>query len=185
MTSSILIDSCSYFRLAQSLHPLLKTYFCAEKHSLGVIKDLQGEYKKSSALKHKFHWVDQPEYAENRKRCFTISKDQKTDINNAFFFIRETARDMELGVSKVDITCLAHAYVLNIPIVSDDDDLLQLTKEYEVKTYKSLELLKIMYDCGHIDMKQVRAIAGYWRYNKDFPKSYKKDFKRLFGEPVP
>jgi hypothetical protein len=34
-------------------------------------------------------------------------------------------------------------------------------------------------------MKQVRAIAGYWRYNKDIPKSYKRDFKRLFGEPIP
>jgi hypothetical protein len=185
MHCSILVDSCSYFRLAQSLHPLLKNPFCEERHTLGVIKDLQDEYKKNSSLKHKFFWVDQPDYVENRKRCFKISSDQKGDIQNAFYFIRETARDMDLSVSRVDITCLAHAHVLKIPVVSDDGDFLDLAKEYDIASHKTLELLKIMYDCNHIDMKQVRAIAGYWRYNKDIPKSYKRDFKRLFGEPIP
>lgn len=185
MTCSVLVDSCSYFRLAQSLHPLLKTPFCEEQHTLGVIKELQDEYKKNSSLKHKFYWVDNQEYAENRKRCFVLSADQKSDINNAFYFIRETARDMELGVSRIDITCLAHAYVLQTPVVSDDDDFLVLAKEYEIKCYKSLELLKIMYDCGHVTIDQVRGIASYWRYQKDIPKSYRRDFKRLFGEPIP
>jgi hypothetical protein len=185
MACTILVDSCSYFRLAQSLHPLLNTPFCEEQHSLGVIKELQDEYKKSSSLKHKFFWVDQPEFAENRKRCFSISAEKKSDIKNAFYFIRETARDMVLGVSRVDITCLAHGYVLQIPVVSDDSDFLVLAKEYEIRAYKTLELLKIMYDCEHITLKQVRTIAEYWRYLKDTPKSYKKDFKRLFGEPIP
>jgi hypothetical protein len=185
MACSILVDSCSYFRLAQSLHPLLSRPFCEEKHTLGVIKELQDEYKKNSALKHKFFWVDQPEFAENRKRCFSISADQKSDINNAFIFIRETARDMGLGVSRVDIICLAHAHVLQIPVVSDDGDFLVLANEYDITSYKTLELLKIMYNCGHITIKQVRTIAEYWQYLQDTPKSYRKDFKRLFGEPIP
>lgn len=185
MPCSILIDSCSYFRLADSLHPLLKTVFCEDGHSLGVIKELQEEYKKNSSLKHKFFWVDQPAYAENRKRCFTLSADQKTAINNAFYFIRETVRDQRLGVSRIDIICLSHAYVLEIPIVTDDSDLLALAKEYDVKAFKTLELLKIMYDCGHVTIEQVKTIAAYWQYLKDKPKSYKKDFKRLFGEPIP
>ncbi|MFH1217732.1 MAG: DNA-binding protein [Pseudomonadota bacterium] len=185
MPCSVLIDSCSYFRLADSLHPLLKTPFCEDGHSLGVLKDLQEEYKKNAALKHKFFWVDQKEYAENRKRCFQLTADQKIETNNAFYFIRETNRDMQLGVSRVDINCLAHAYVLEIPIVTDDSGLLALAKEYDVTSYKTLELLKIMYDCGHITIEQVRAIASYWQYLKDKPKSYKKDYKRLFGEPIP
>jgi len=185
MACSILIDSCSYFRLAQSLHPLLKTEFCEDGHSLGVIKELQEEYKKNSSLKHKFFWVDQEEYAENRKRCFTLTSNQKSDINNAFYFIRETVRDMQIGVSRVDIIGLAHAHVLEIPIVTDDSGLLELAREYEVKAYKTLELLKIMYDCGHVTIEQVRAIASYWQYLKDWPKDYDRDFKRLFGEPIP
>ena len=185
MSCSILIDSCSYFRLANSLHPLLKTPFCEDGHSLGVIKELQEEYKKNSSLKHKFFWVDQAEYAENRKRCFTLSSDQKTDINNAFYFLRETVRDLQLGASRIDIICLAHAYVLEIPIVTDDSGLLALAREYDVTAYKTLELLNIMYECDHITIEQVRAIASDWQYLKDKPKSYKKDYKRLFGEPIP
>jgi len=95
MDCSILVDSCSYFRLAQSLHPLLNRPFCEENHSLGVIK------------------------------------------------------------------------------------------KYDITSYKTLELLKIMYDCGHITIKQVRTIAEYWQHLQDTPKSYRKDFKRLFGEPIP
>jgi hypothetical protein len=92
---------------------------------------------------------------------------------------------MGLGVSRVDIICLAHAHVLQIPVVSDDGDFLVLAKEYDITSYKTLELLKIMYDCGHITIKQVRTIAEYWQYLQDTPKSYRKDFKRLFGEPIP
>ncbi len=47
MITTILVDSCSYFRLAQSIHPLLKTPFCEEKHVLGVIKELNQEYKQN------------------------------------------------------------------------------------------------------------------------------------------
>ena len=185
MSCNWLVDSCSYFRLAQSLHPLLKTVFCEGRHSLGVIKELQDEYKKNSSLKNKFAWIEQPRYADNRQKCFVISAGHKTEISNAVLFMRETARDMELGASRVDIICLAHAYVLNIPIVTDDSDLADLSKEYDVTVYNSLELLKVMFDCGHISIDQVRAIASYWVYFKDTPKSYHKDFKKLFGEPIP
>ncbi len=44
MKPTILVDTCSYFRLAQSINPLLKKPFCEEKHVLGVIKELNLEY---------------------------------------------------------------------------------------------------------------------------------------------
>jgi len=185
MYASVIVDSCSYFRLAQSISPLLKTPFCDNKFVLGVIKDLHEEYKKNPTLKNKFGWVSQPEYVQNRQRCFKFSKDELVDINNAFYFIRETARDEGLTTSKVDNRALAHAYVMGFPIVSDDVDLLTLAKIFEIKTYTSLQLLKILLDCGHIDMVQIRAIAAYWIYQNDTPASYAKDFKKLFNEPAP
>jgi len=54
MNTTILVDSCSYFRLAQTIHPLLKKPFCEENHVLGVIKELNLEYNKNPSLKHKF-----------------------------------------------------------------------------------------------------------------------------------
>lgn len=185
MITTILVDSCSYFRLAQSIHPLLKTPFCEEKHVLGVIKELNEEYKRNPSLKHKFFWVEHPEYIENRKRCFSLKQAIKSDINNTFYFLRETARDEGYGVSKVDLIALSYCEVLSIPVVTDDNDMLLLAKEYEIKKYTSLELLKLMYDCDFVSIKTIRAIVKYWIYIKDTPKSYKTSYKRLFNEPAP
>lgn len=185
MKVNILVDSCSYFRLAQSLHPLLKTPFCKEKHVLGVIKELNEEYNRNPSLKHKFFWVSQPEYVENRNRCFRLSQKQKTDINNTFFFLRETAREEGYGVSRVDLMALSHAQVLEIPVVTDDKDMLMLAKEYHIMTYTSLEIMKLLLDCGEISMRKVRAIASFWIYLKDTPAKFQSTYKKLFNETVP
>jgi len=185
MKPTILVDSCSYFRLAQGIHPLLKKYFCEEKHVLGVIKELNQEYNKNPSLKHKFFWVNEAEFVENRKRCFSLSPGQKSDINNAFFFLREMARDEGYGVSKIDLKALSHAEVLCIPVLTDDTDMLMLAKEYNINTYTSLQIMKILYDCGAISMRQVRFIAAFWVYLKDTPKSFRKSFEKLFNEPAP
>ncbi len=82
---NIIVDSCAYFRLAQSIRPLLKTPFGREKHCLGVIKELDEEYEKSATLKNKFFWVSQQEYGDNRKDCFSPNPRQRSEINHAFF----------------------------------------------------------------------------------------------------
>lgn len=185
MSCNVLVDSCSYFRLAQSIDPLLKTPFCEEGYTLGVIKELNEEYNKSPKLKHKFYWVDKKKHKENRKRCFTVSAVQKGEINNAFLFIRETAREEGFGVSRVDLTCLAYAHVFGIPVITDDADMISLAKEYDIESLTSLELLKILYDCRAIGIRKVRGIAAYWVYLNDTPKSYRKDYRKLFNEPAP
>ena len=67
-----IVDSCSYFRLAQNIRPLLKREFGKEKHCLGVIKELDEEYAKNPTLKHKFFWVNQEEYTEKQTKIQII-----------------------------------------------------------------------------------------------------------------
>ena len=182
---NIIVDSCSYFRLAQSIHPLLKNPFGKEKHCLGVIKELDEEYQKNPSLKHKFYWVNEDEFASNRNRCFALTIPQKSEIHHAFFFIREFARDEQIGVSEVDIKGLSYAYVLKMPIVTDDDDMIAVAQEFGISTLKTLDLLKLSLDTGVVTMEQIRAIAAYWIYQNDTPKSYRKDFKKIFSEDPP
>jgi hypothetical protein len=182
---NIIVDSCAYFRLAQSIRPLLKKPFGKEKHCLGVIQELDNEYEKSPSLKHKFYWVNDDEFAANRKRCFALTTAQKSEINHAFFFIREFARDEHIGVSEVDIKALSYAYVLKILLVTDDDDMLIVAKEFEISTLRTLHLLKLLLDCRVVTMERIRAIAAYWIYQNDTPKSYRKDFRRIFLEDPP
>jgi len=46
----------------------------------------------------------------------------------------------------------------------------------------SPKVLKLTLDSGLVTMKEIRAIASYWIYQNDAPKSFGKDFKRLFSE---
>lgn len=183
---SVLLDSNSYFRLAQSIRPLLKREFGKKKrYCLGVIDELQEEYERNPRLRSKFYWVEDAEYIENRKECFSPDVEQKANINNAFFFIREFAKDEKLGVSDVDIRVLSYAYNLRIPIVTDDQDIHKVAKEYDIKVYPTLKLLKLMLDNNFITKEKVREIAKYWIYSFDTPNDFKKDYKKLFNEESP
>jgi hypothetical protein len=63
--------------------------------------------------------------------------------------------------------------------------MLALAKDFGIVTLKTLDLLKLMLDCGHIDMDKVREVAGYLIYQNDRPKEFKADYKRLFNESLP
>lgn len=76
----ILVDSNAYFRLAQSIHPLLNVVFGKKRYCLYVIKELQDEYRRSPRLKNAFSWVNDPEYVENRSHLLEIAKEEKPEI---------------------------------------------------------------------------------------------------------
>lgn len=181
----ILLDSNAYFRLAQSIRPLLGAPFGNPSCRLFVLKELQKEYERSPRLKRSFPWVNDPEYVENRSNLLTVTRNEKAEIQRAYDFILDYARNVHPGVSKIDVLCLAHAEQLGIPVVTDDDDMLQLAKDYGIKTLKTLELLKLMLDCGHISKDKVREMAAYWIYLNDRPKDFRIDFKKIFGEDPP
>ncbi len=183
--TKILLDSNAYFRLAQSIHPLLQVEFGKEDYCLYVIKELQVEYDKSPRLKNAFSWVNDAEYRKNRACELNISKKSRREIGPVYDVMKNHATDSYPGASKVDIIALAHAYVLDIPIVTDDSDMLALAQDFNIKTLKTLELLKLMLDCCYIDMAVVRKIASYWIYEDDRPKSFSADYRKLFKEQPP
>ena len=183
--SRILVDTNVYFRLAQSIHPLLGEEFGTKKYCLYCIKELQDEYNRSPRLKNTFSWVNDPEYVKNRAHLLKITREEKLEIKRAYDFIYDYARNFHPGVSKIDVLCLAHAEQLRIPIVTDDEEMRIAGGTYGIKTLRTLELLKLMLDSRHIDIKKVREIAAYWIYLNDKPKDFVIDYKRLFGEAPP
>lgn len=75
--------------------------------------------------------------------------------------------------------------MLDIQIVTDDSDMLALAEDFNIKTLKTLDILRLMLDCRHIDITVVRQIASYWNYAEDKPKSFALDYKKLFKELPP
>lgn len=182
----ILLDSNAYFRLAQSIHPLLDAEFGGERrYCLYVIQELADEYARSPRLQRKFTWVDQPQYRENRQRWLKCSRDEKKRIDLAVQYLGAHARDNALGVSGVDVRALAVAFVLGIDLVTDDQAMAALAKDFQIPVLTTLALLRRMLDENHVTMEKVREIAAYWRYAKDTPAGFAGEYRRAFREPPP
>lgn len=183
--SKILLDSNAYFRLAKSIHPLLDVVFGEQDYCLYVLKELDDEFNRNKRLKTEFGWVEEEEYEVNRKKRLTLSRKDKKEISITVEFLRQHKIENELGISEVDILCLAHGHVLDIPVITDDADMLQVAKDFSIQTMKTLDLMRLMFDCGHIDIEKIRQIAAYWEYISDKPGGFRSDYIRLFGEKPP
>jgi hypothetical protein len=176
----ILLDTNSYLRLAKDIHPLLFEEFGPDACCLYVLKELEDELDASRRLQTKFEWASQLDYKENRSHRLTVSRKDRKAIDEAFTFIWDHIQAEQPGPSRVDAIHLAHAYVLGVPLVSDDRDLLAVAKTFDIQAMKSLDLLRLMMDCGHIKIDKVNSIVEYWRYWKDIPFDLDEDFERLF-----
>ena len=174
--------SNTYLRLAQTIHPLLFTPFGDDENCLYILPELNDELE-SRRLQSKFPWVDDAEYADNRKHFPTIGRKQRKAIQQAFGYIWDFVQSNLPGPSQVDALYIAYAQELDIPVVTDDQDMTALAREFEVEVMSTLELLKLMLDCGHVDMQKIKSIRGYLQHIKDLPANFNSDYKRLFLNP--
>jgi len=77
--TEILVDTNSYLRLAQNIHPLLGIPFGGEKYALYILPELKDELQ-SSRLKNRFPWALEADYAENRRKTLVIGKKKCAEI---------------------------------------------------------------------------------------------------------
>jgi len=185
LQSKILLDSNAYFRLGNSIHPLLFVEFGKQKYCLYVLSELDTEFNRNHRLQTKFTWVNELDYIKNRSKKLTLSKKDKNNIKISFDYLWAEAGTSYSSLSKVDVIALSYAYVLGIPVVTDDSDMLAMAATFSIKTMKTLELLALMLKCGHLTMEKIRQIAAYWDYLPDKPKDFFEDYTRLFGETPP
>jgi hypothetical protein len=179
--SKILVDTNSYFRLAKSIHPLLVAEFGEKNHCLYILPELDTELRKNPSLQTKFAWALESQYVANRKVHPTLSRKQQNEVALARGFIWDHVQTEMPGPSRIDAIYLSYGYVLKIPVVTDDRDMRELGAAFEIETMATLELMKIMLDCGHINRGKVKEIYGYWGYSNDVPYNAKADLARLFG----
>lgn len=182
--SKILVDTNSYLRLAQTVKPLLFVPFGNNAYCLYVIPELNTELEQQR-LENKFPWVNNPEYKNDRQHFPTISNKQKKAIQTTYEFIWGYVETDLPGPSRVDARYIAYAIELDVYVVTDDEDMITLAKVFGAKVMRSLDLLKLMLDAGHIDMKKIQSIVSYWRYIKDTPGQLAKQYRILFGSEPP
>ncbi|WP_137279320.1 DNA-binding protein [Pseudomonas rhizoryzae] len=178
--SKILIDTNSYLRLAREIRPFLCVEFGSACYCLYALAQLGEEILASHRLRNKFAWSLENEHIIERQRTVSLSRKERKDIQQAFDFIWDYVETDLPGPSKVDANYLAHSYVLKIPVVTDDRDMLELAASFGIEAHKSLDLLALMHSCEHISLGKIYSIIHLWIYNKDTPADMHSDFPRIF-----
>ena len=183
--TKILVDTCSYFRLAQNIHPLLAVAFGKAGYTLYAHNALTKEFERTARLRTKFDWFTQRTYVENRSRPLQIGRKESKGIDDTFGFMWAHVQAENLKPSQVDVRILATAADFGLRMVSDDQDLLAMATDYGVHADTSLELMRLMLDEKHIDREKVRQVVAQWIYDRDTPANFVTDYRRIFGEAPP
>lgn len=183
--SKILLDTNSYLRLAKSIHPLLFVEFGSDLNCLYVLRELDEEYARSRRLQSKFGWVNEEIYLQNRGKHLTLAKSERQQVALAKEYLWDHVLQELPGPSPIDCLALAYGLVLSIPVVTDDGDMHKLASVFGIKVISSLQLMSLMLQCNHIEMRQVRQVVAYWSYEIDLPRNFAADYRATFGEEPP
>lgn len=186
----LLLDSCAYFRLARSIHPLLAGSFGPPPpYSLFVLAVLDEEYLTSPRLKNKFEWVYAKDYRQDRQnKKYTCQGKWAGEAQTAFSFLAAYAKNNDMMLSPEDLKALAVGFVRGITVVSDDGDLSKVAAVHGIECWGTLKLLKLMAVCGRITMTKVNEVLEYLDNENDLPMGraeLEAQYKELFGIPYP
>ena len=160
-------------------NPLLFMPFGDNEYCLYILPELNDELT-NYRLANKFPWISEEEYRDNRKNFPTRGRKQKKEIAKTFEYVWDHVQTELPGPSRVGALYIAHAIELNIPVVTDDQDMTALAKVFDAQVMPTLALLRLMFDCGHTNMKTIRSLFKYWRYIDDRPANLEADFSRIF-----
>lgn len=186
----VLLDSCAYFRLARSIHPLLAGSFgLAPPYSLFVLAALDNEYLTSSRLKNKFEWVNGKEYKEDRERKkYACRGKWAAAADNAFSFLAGYVKENGLILAPEDLKALAVGFARQIPVVSDDRAVRLVAKTHAIECWETIDLLKLLVDSGRITGAKVNEVLEYLDHENDLPMgkaALRERYKALFGGDCP
>jgi hypothetical protein len=186
----ILLDSVSYFRLAYSIRPLLRGSIGTDpRYTLFVLPALDDEFRSSARLQHKFGWVNDNEFKEDRAaKRYKLSRKPDEQAHKAVNYLARYADDEELNVSLEDLKALAVGYVKSIPVVTDDINMAKVAEAHDIACWSTIKLLKLMHSSGKIDDAKVKEILEYLQCENDLPAPLtrlREVFKEYFGTDCP
>jgi hypothetical protein len=161
---------------------LLGEAFGDPAYAIYVIKVLDVEFSKAPHLQSKFYWVKDNQFVGNRGDNCLGSEIDPFELTQTIKFMKDHKYQRGLGVSMVDIVVLATGYLLGITIISDDKDIQEMAKDYEmIECMTSLEVLEWLYGEGILTLKRIKAIVQMWRHDKDLPNG-EFAFEQIFFE---
>jgi hypothetical protein len=185
----LLLDTCSYLRLAKRIRPLLGVRFGQKNYVLTILQDVEKEVQGNQHLKNKFPWFDMSEIAHERlSKLVRLSADNKAELEAATSILRA---DVVANVthyknppSPVDCRVLAFGQIREAIVITDDLAIHQLAEKFGLPVMHGHELLKKMLAAKKITNELVREIYSALETNGDLPKKWEIDKEAVFGRKV-
>lgn len=195
MSTTILLDTNAYLRLAKRIQPLLgKKFNPAKDYVLVVLREVADEVHRQPRLVRQYPWFDGPEYTEERKaHGVRLSKDQKNGATeNKKFLLSHVAQNARAYLlhgrdppGDVDCYVLGVAMACNWCVATDDENMHALGKDFEVKCLYAFDVLHKLLSADMIDKAKVIEIYEALETNGDLPARWidakGKLFKKVFG----
>ncbi len=142
--SKILVDSSAYLCLATTCHPLLFREFGQPCYCLYITDDLRRELEEDSRLEPVVDWIDQPDYRKNRSRTIQLSREERALTELALQYIRAFLDADAKAVAAVDAATLACARVLNLPVVTANEQVRAAAASLGIDTWTTARLKKLL-----------------------------------------
>ena len=194
-----LLDTCSYLRLAFSIHPLLGNVYCIAPEVAKVTSDVHTEWDKQPKLQTKFHWAGEDQYVRNRStNLVRLTGKQPTEIIQMRRNIRAHSETRVAAIkaanytlpSPTDCAVLAYTFVLSengtaAKAISDDGGMGCIANDLQIPCGTTLDLLNRMYIAKTQTINQIVALAKYLDYIDDLPNNWRVHGPAFFGIRLP
>jgi hypothetical protein len=134
-------------------------------------------------LAHSFHPLLHEPFGKDQFVLFLIPEFQKEfDKNprlaNKFGWVDQPEY---IENRKHRVRALAYGDALEIPVVTDDSQMRELSITFGIEVWSLLDLLQIMYKSKRIELSDIKTLLNYLKYIKDWPyPSFAKDAKKVF-----
>lgn len=196
MSQLVLLDTCSYLRLAKRVRPAVGVEFGQKGYVLTIHRSVEDEVRRSSRLRNTFPWFDDDEFAEERlAKQIRLTGAEKDEIKIVQGILQGTVlTEVDLysmgGRSPpgfTDCWLLALAQVKDAIVVTDDMGMHQLAEAFGLPVWHGFELLDKLRSAKVVDRELIIEIYDALEANRDLPKQWAiakhTTFVKIFGSP--
>jgi hypothetical protein len=192
-----LVDTNSYLRVAKSANCVLGDHANLQ---LRLVREIAAECNRSARVKRLWPWLQEPPHPSQRAK-WTLNFDagDSVKVRNSTRELRQpledaledyAARKRARGefrpvLSSPDLAVFCTAEALVYGVVTDEGPMTVACKEFGVSHLSTLGLLHYLTAHKVLARDQVDAIVRFWQYEKDEPRSWRTEYRKLFGEPIP
>lgn len=191
----VLLDTNTYLRLAKRVRPMLGVKFGYKEYVVTILKDVEDEVHRNSALRFKYPWFDAQDLADERMATqVRLSRAEKATLDITQSVLHGTVQsdilrytsDRRSPPSPTDCRILAFGQIRPAIVVTDDLGMHALAKDFAIPIWHGPELLSKMLSAKKVSNDLVREIYAALEDNRDLTATWIEAkhtiFAKIFGK---